>query len=171
MLSIKVDAERLLAALEAAPENMRREMKLAMETGSRDVAARAKKEHRFVSHSSKLEQSIENELVSEDPLIAEVRAGNSAAHYARYIHDGTGLYGPRGERYPITPRFGRAETSGSGPSPRKLLRWVGNDGRWHTAKLVMHPGVKPDQFLIRAAEAEQAHLEELLSQAIDRAIK
>jgi hypothetical protein len=171
MISIKVDAERLLAAFEAAPEAIRREMKLAMEIGTRDIAARAKKEHRFVSRSGDLERSIENGLVSTAPLVGEVRAGNSAAHYARYIHDGTGLYGPRGQKYPITPRFGRAETSGSGPSPRKLLRWVGNDGRWHSAKLVMHPGVKPDQFLIQAAENEQAHLEALFKQAVDRAIK
>lgn len=171
MISIKVDSAQLQAAMQAAPEILRREMKLALQVGARDIAARAKQEHRFVTRGGDLERSIESSLVSENPLVAEVRAGNSMAHYARYIHDGTGLYGPKGAKYPITPRFGRTDGNESGPGPRKMLRWVGSDGRWHYAKIVMHPGIKPDQFLIRAAENEQAHLEELLSQAIDQAMK
>lgn len=170
MISIKIDAERLLKAFRAAPAAIRSEMKQAMQTGIRDILKRARQEHRFVSQSGALERSMEGGIVAENPLTGEITAGGGKAIYARFIHEGTGLYGTRGERYPITPRFGRVEEPAHGPAPRKLLRWVGQDGKWHAAKLVMHPGVKPDPFLLQAAERELPHLETLFAGAIDRAL-
>lgn len=170
MISIKIDAERFQKALRAAPALLQTEMKQAMQVGLRDVVKRARQEHRFVSQSSDLARSIDSKIIKADPLTSEVTAGDGKAYYARFIHDGTGLYGPRGERYPITPRFGRADTPAHGPQPRKLLLWVGKDGRWHSAKLVMHPGIRPDPFLLQAAENELPHLMELLAGAVDRAL-
>jgi hypothetical protein len=56
------------------------------------------------------------------------------AHYARYLHDGTGIYGPRGR--PITPK-------------RALVFRVG--GQLVFARQVR--GIRGDKFLVNALKA------------------
>lgn len=92
------------------------------------------------------------------------------APHAVFVHWGTGLWGPKRAKYPIKPKN------------KKALRWVGAGfvgpvnpnatgkvGRsgFVFAKGVMHPGIKGDPWLTRAARAApaifQRHVERLLA--------
>jgi hypothetical protein len=156
-VTIDIDAKKLLAAFAAAPDKTRQEMALAMKMAVRDVAESARRNHRFTSRGGQLERSIEGKLESSEPLIGSVSAGGDGAGYARAIHDGSGLWGPKRERYPIVPVH------------RKALRWVGGN-RFMFAKKVMHPGVKPDPFLTNAVSTEIPNIQKLFGNAIEKAL-
>lgn len=161
---IRIDSEKLMAALQAAPVRLREEMVLAMKIGTRNIAERARKEHRFTSRSGHLEQSITGRVESDNPVVGVLTTGGAIAPYAVYLHGGTGLYGPRHAKYLIVPRD-------RGDGRQHFLRWATPDGRFVFARKVMHPGIRPDPFLIQAAENELPALEKLFRQAIDRAIR
>lgn len=76
------------------------------------------------------------------------------APHAVFVHWGTGLWGPKRAKYPIKPKRKRA------------LRWAAG-GAFVFAKGVMHPGIKGDPWLTRAARAApaifQRHVERLLA--------
>lgn len=76
------------------------------------------------------------------------------APHAVFVHWGTGLWGPKRAKYPIKPKRKRA------------LRWAVG-GAFVFAKGVMHPGIKGDPWLTRAARAApaifQRHVERLLA--------
>ena len=57
--------------------------------------------------------------------------------YGLYVHDGTGIYGPKGT--PITPRSA------------KFLRWKSKSGKWMYARSVK--GMRPNPFLADAVVA------------------
>lgn len=65
------------------------------------------------------------------------------APHAVFVHWGTGLWGPKRAKYPIKPKRKRA------------LRWAVG-GAFVFAKGVMHPGIKGDPWLTRAARAAPA---------------
>lgn len=76
------------------------------------------------------------------------------APHAVFVHWGTGLWGPKRAKYPIKPKRKRA------------LRWAVG-GAFVFAKGVMHPGIKGDPWLTRAARAApaifQRHVDRLLA--------
>lgn len=57
--------------------------------------------------------------------------------YGLYVHDGTGVYGPKG--VPITPKSA------------KFLRWKSKKGKWMFARQVL--GMRPNPFLKDAVDA------------------
>jgi len=65
-----------------------------------------------------------------------VRVTNTAK-YAWAQEKGSGKYGPKGTKYPITPK--RAGY------PLRFYSW--RRGTWVSTYKVMHPGVKPTHFL------------------------
>lgn len=71
--------------------------------------------------------------------------------YAPYVEWGTGLYGPRGSKYPILPK-----------QPGGTLSWISpKTGQRVFAKKVMHPGSAGQHMVALAAaklEAEFPHL-------------
>ena len=68
-----------------------------------------------------------------------VRGGVGAyADYARYVHDGTGVYGPRGQAYVIRPK-----------NPGGVLHFFWN-GREVFAKSVTVQGMRARPFLRNA---------------------
>ena len=157
-VGFKLDAKRLAQAFDNAEGKLRGELILTMKKAARNVALRAKREHRFVTRGGRLEASIDDGLQSSDPIVGYVTAGGANAPYAAVIHGGSGLHGPNRARYPIVPRF------------RKVLRWAGG-GKFVFAKKVMHPGVNPDPFLDKALEAEVPAIETMFNQAIDNSLK
>lgn len=78
----------------------------------------------------------------------EIGHDPSVAPYAQFVHDGT------------KPHL-------IFPSRKKSLRWAGG-GLFHFAKVVRHPGNKPDKWMDRAAAQApaifRAEIERLLSQ-------
>lgn len=67
----------------------------------------------------------------------------SPLEYARYIHEGTGIYGPKGAPIvPVTRQVLKFQVKGSTGKRR------GKDAKWVYAKSVK--GVKPNPFLVDA---------------------
>ncbi len=86
--------------------------------------------------TGRLRASINTQLISRDGAPAVIVGTN--VFYARFVHDGTGLYGPRGRK--ITPK--RA----------KVLRWHSKKtGRYAYAKSVR--GMQRNRFLKNALQA------------------
>lgn len=82
-----------------------------------------------------LRSSINTQLISQGGKIS-VRVGTNAV-YALYVHDGTGIYGPKGSYiYPKT---------------KKYLSWKPKSGGRIFAKRVR--GMKPNPFLADAVSA------------------
>lgn len=78
----------------------------------------------------------------------------------RWVSRGTGKYGKRGKPYPIpkpsnktakTLRFQSNYTAKTRPGFIEA-RGGGASGAWRSAKLVMHPGIKPRKFEEQIAE-------------------
>jgi len=61
------------------------------------------------------------------------------APYSIFVHDGTGLFGPKQRMFEITPKN------------QKALFWPGAD---HPVKRVLHPGQKGQPFLQEAFDEE-----------------
>ena len=86
--------------------------------------------------TGRLRASIHTAVVSRNGRPA-VTVGTNV-HYARWVHDGTGIYGPRGQ--PIRPRRAR------------FLRFrPRGSGKWVYAKQVK--GMRPNPFLRNALSA------------------
>lgn len=102
-------------------------------------------------------------------------AGNSRVRYAVPVHEGSGLYGPRGAKYPIRPKRKKilyfptqaALTARAGPRAILRLRKSGKVSSrtmrrygnlpYVFARKVMHPGVRPRPFLRDALNAVAAN--------------
>jgi len=146
-MEIKVEIKRLndlIRAFERAPDEVKREMQLALRVALRDVQRRARAEHRFRTRTGNLERSITTKVLSDwpvrglvalDPAVTRTADGRS---YGVMVHDGT-------RAHTIRPRFKRS------------LRWPDNS-EFIFARRVRHPGTKPDPFLYKAAENERANI-------------
>jgi len=165
-VKIGIDAKALMAALAAAPIRTRTEMVKAMQQGVKLVAETARRNHRYIRRSGHLELSTEGKLKSADPLIGAVMAGGKLAPYAVPIHEGSGLWGPKHERYPIEPKA----AGDRGKNTKAVLSWPVKGGGFAFAKKVMHPGVRPDPFLTQAAAVRIPELERLFRDAIMRSL-
>lgn len=87
--------------------------------------------HLRASINTELRMGLDGDLV--------MRVG-SGLYYSLWVHDGTGIYGPRAR--PITPK------------KAKFLRWVDKAGTPHFAKSVR--GMKPNTYLKSALPAYRA---------------
>lgn len=67
-----------------------------------------------------------------------MRVGTNVS-YARFVHDGTGLYGPRGQLIR--------------PKSKKALRWVGGKGRRGYTFSKWSRGMRPNHYLKNALRA------------------
>jgi len=81
----------------------------------------------------------------------------------RYLHEGTGLFGPAGKSYVIKPKNARA------------LHWeipgaIGGEetGKGVFAMKVVHPGIRPDPWIARAVHVKSGRLYELMKKAVDK---
>lgn len=133
MLQIKIDTKKLVAALAKCGVESVSVLRKEMGEQMAAVQEKAKQEHRFTARGGFLERSV-TPFVSASGLLGRVYLSESIAPYGAYVHNGTGVYGPR--HSPIVPKTAQ------------LLRWKGLDGKWHSAKSVR--GMKPDKFLYHA---------------------
>lgn len=81
-------------------------------------------------------------VVGVTPAGTHVTIG-SPLDYARYIHEGTGIYGPKGQPItPVTRQVLKFQVKGSTGKRR------GKDAQWVFAKSVK--GIRPNPFLVDA---------------------
>lgn len=167
-MQIKIDVsggDRLQLALAKIPDAVERELRLGMRESVRDVAEYARNNHRFISRSGALEQSI-TETVEQDggqtyglielnPAGTRTKDGRS---YGVFQHDGTDDAGTGSHRV--------------APVHRKALRWA-SGGRFVFSKGHMVRGIKPDPFIYRAGETltGNGHVQAIFDRRIDQALK
>ena len=128
-----------------------------MKKNLRDVASYAKQHHRFHSRRGGIERSLQWE-VGGSGLQGEIYLESAIAKHAKYIHEGTGLYGPKRKR--ITVR----------PVTRKALYWV-SGGRKVFARKAVIDGIRPDRFLYRAMRIKRQTIVKNFQLAAVRAFK
>lgn len=150
-VNIKVDADKLVRAFEAAPAKTREKLRQVVKSTARNIHARASSEHRYTARKgSRLEKEGVN--FHADGLNAVVFLDEIAVPYGRFIHEGT-------RTHVIEPRN------------RRVLRWpVGGEG-FAFAKRVQVSGIKPDPFLYNAADVEAPIFESGLMAALDKVLE
>lgn len=134
----EIDYKKLSKAFEKIPIVAAKELRTELNKSLRAIQIDARLHHRFKPHSGKLVRSILQD-VEQSGLEGKVWIEESISNYGKYVHDGTGLYGEKGAKYPIRPKN------------KPLLYYVSSKlGHLVGSKGVMHPGTKPDQFLFQA---------------------
>lgn len=128
-LTISSNIKKLIAGLSL--ENIQGAMKAGMVNLISDVEARAVK--LAPVRTSNLANAITN-TVAPDGLMARLFVTN-AAPYAKYVHEGTGLYGPHKQKIVIMPKN------------KKALFWPGAK---HPVRKVEQKGIKGNPFFKKA---------------------
>lgn len=149
------DEEAVQALKERFPDIFQRNMVLAAKVSTRDVQKTARAKHRFRSRSGNLELAIDTDVqvTSDNEVIGVVQIdpNSPGGAYGPYVHDGT------------PPHIIRHRN-------KQWLRWPDGAG-FRFAKMVKHPGTKPDQFIYEAGEANQQHINDVFNRYADKAIK
>lgn len=147
---IKVDADKLVRAFEAAPAKTREKLRQVVKSTARNIQARASNVHRYTARiGSRLEKEGVN--FHADGLNAVVFLDEIAVPYGRFIHEGT-------RTHVIEPRN------------RSVLRWPVGGEEFAFAKRVQVSGIKPDPFLYNAADVEAPIFESSLMAALDEVL-
>lgn len=128
-ITISPNIKKLIAGLSA--ENMRGAMRAGMVNLISDVEARAVK--LAPVRTSNLANAITNST-TPDGLMSRLFV-TDAAPYAKYVHDGTGIYGPHKQKIIILPK------------DKKALFWPGAK---HPVKKVVQKGIKGNPFFKKA---------------------
>jgi len=92
-------------------------------------------------------------IYSEVDRAKSIGIVGAASEYAVYVHEGTGIQGPNGRPFEIRPRV------------KKGLMW---DGAIHPMKKVIHPGQKPQPFLLDAYNEVQPRIAELFAEGFEK---
>lgn len=107
----------------------------------------ARRVHKYVSRTGKLDSSIESKLITDSPLRGLIQINDDACKYGKFQHSGT------------PDHFI--------PTKNKLaLRFVGGDGKFNFSKGHNVSGIKADPFLENAIKKELPDFERELSLAV-----
>lgn len=112
------------------------------------ITARARAVHHFHSESGDLERSIKHQIMDDH---VDIYLDEAIAPHSIFVHEGTGLWGPRRRSFKIMPR-------GSG----KALFF---EGRF--AKSVRERGIHPDQFMNEAFDNSRENVLALFDRDFD----
>ena len=156
-VKVQLDAAKLLQAAEKAPEATLKEMRRALREACVAVQFTARTEHKFRAHpDNTLERAIAYRV--EQMKLEGIVLIDPSAPYGKFVHEPTGLFGPKHAKYPITPKH------------KKALRWAEN-GEFVYFKRVMHPGSPEDRFLYKAAERNRAKIDEIFERRTQAALE
>lgn len=156
--------EMTIKAFQKVPNVMNRHIALGLRDALNEIQNYAQHNHPgFTSRSHNLERSI---TVEPPRSLGTVSSGavyldEGIAHYGQYQHEGTGLYGAKGDYIKIFPRNG------------KMLRWpnAGGTGFIYATKVLLNPGVKGDPFLYNALQNRATKVNQLFNRRVDLGIR
>lgn len=154
---VEFDAEAVLRTIEEIGKSRTAEaVRKGILESCRLVQREARSKHRFTSQTGVLERSITYYL--EKGALVGVVAISDAAPYGVFVHEPTGIYGPKKERYQIRPKR------------KQALRWAA-DGKLHFARLVNHLGSPADRFLYEAADRSRERIRQIFARHIQKAVR
>jgi hypothetical protein len=175
-LSMHVDSKKLEAALNKAGNTISPVLRLGMVKSTNMIRNYARKHHKFVSKSNRLEGSI-RAIVHPSGLYGEILLDEGVAKYGKYQHDGTrpheirakgkqALHFVSGGSSWFVPKKPYIGNGIKNPFWLKLREQGANVSfKGH----VNHPGVKKDQFLYKALELKTPQVQKTLEEAVQSA--
>lgn len=125
-------------------------LRLAVAEATDIVQDEAKQTHNFKTKSGKLEDSVK-QRTEADGLTGVVYLDTQEAPYARAVYFGS-------QPHTIIPRN------------RFALRWPTGDA-FVFARIVHHPGTRPDPFLQRALEAKKSDIDAIFIKHTESALQ
>ena len=155
-IQIKLNTKELEKAFKNFPDFIAKETRLTLKKGSRDIVNRARETHKYTDRTGRATSSINWEYQKDFQSI--IGLGGRKAPYAKYLHDGSGIYAGH-KKYEITTK------------KKKALRFVGGNGKFVFSKKVIHSGIKKDEFLFRAAKAIRPRLKKEVRNSIEKAAR
>lgn len=167
-VSFNLDYEALLLMAEKAPEVSEKVMKSAMGKSLRLIVQLAKAKHKFRTITGETDRAIRYTF---DQKAGEgiVYLDEIKAPHIRFLHEGSGLYGPHHKAFHIFPKN------------KKMLRFAtsANTAQWRPAPFcrfheggftfafgVTNPGIKKDQFLYTAADEAPMKIQAIFDSAM-----
>lgn len=167
----------ILTARITGLEQVRRNLRLIGQQSARRALAATAEEvedyvHQQVAKHTKggaLFRSVQKKHIGE---AWEIGHDLQHAPHALFVHWGTGLWGPKKAKFKIAPKLGGGKkslrfpiTGFVGPLNPGARGAKGRSG-FAFAKYVMHPGNKPDPWMIRAAALAPAIFERHVAAAL-----
>ena len=154
---VEFDAEAVLRTIEEIGKSRTAEaVRKGILESCRLVQREARSKHRFTSQTGVLERSITYYL--EKGALVGVVAISDAAPYGVFVHEPTGIYGPKEERYQMRPK-------------RKQALRCAADGKLHIARLVNHLGSPAGRFLYEAADRSRERIRQIFARHIQKAVR
>ena len=152
-LIVKIDAAAVEQAFRKAPREFTNEFRKAIKIGATEIQREARRNHpTFTSRSGNADRSVQTDY---DQSGGKVYLDTGVAKYSPYLHEGTGIFGPK--RRPITPK------------KKKFLHFFSQTHGWVRTKSVK--GIKAGKFLYKAAEKNVDTITKLVNRAAERAIR
>jgi len=150
---IKVDnLDELQRLFKRFPAIVGEELKYTVKEVASLILETEKKEAPIGSYKGgNLRRSIEMKLFNIGAMIGPGKSAN----YALYVHEGTGIFGPKGSY--ITPK------------KAKMLAFRGRDGRMVFAKRVA--GQKPNPFVQRTVDQTEAKVNSIIDKTINNILQ
>lgn len=155
-LQVNINQDKALLALRKFPQALGAALRPAVKAGLRDIQVDATQDHVYTSRSGNTDRSIKVEIAPNN-LGGKVFLDTGIAPYGPILHEGSGLYGPKGQAFTVEAKN------------KKALRWVFGGG-FRYAKKVVIKGIKPDPFLYRSARHNLAAMMARFNAAVDRTL-
>lgn len=166
-MKIAVDTRKLVSMVERFPEQLQQVTRQGLQESCRVIQRRARRVHKFKSRTGNLERAVQYEVHTPEAII---RVADETAPYGKYVHTGTGKYGPKKRPYDIFPKNKkrlRFATSPGTATFRGAPYDRFHEGGFTYAKGVTHPGIHPDPFLYEAGEASEKQINAIFERRID----
>lgn len=93
MISVKIDTSDIKQKFSDLPSALLDSIRIEMKNQITKVQETARKNHRYQTHTRKLEESVQTRIL-KDGLIGQIYLENSIADYGVYVHEGHGTWDP-----------------------------------------------------------------------------
>lgn len=167
-ISFELDYKALLFMAERAPDVSKKVMGSAMGKACRTVVKLAKAKHKFRTITGEADSAIRYTFDKKEGE-GRVFLDETKASYIRYLHEGSGLYGPYHKTFNIFPKNKKMLRFATSPNtaqwrPAPFGRF--HEGGFTYAFGVTNPGIKKDQFLYEAADDAEIIIQEIFDSAV-----
>ncbi|VBB05573.1 Hypothetical protein LUCI_0783 [Lucifera butyrica] len=168
-VQFSLDYKALLIMAEKSPAISQKVMQAAMGKACRAVVRIARVKHKFRTIKGNADKAIRYTF---DKKAGEgvVYLDEDKAPYIRYLHEGSGLYGPYHKAFDIFPKNKKMLRFAT--SPNTALWRPDPYGRFHEGGFtyafgVTNPGIKKDQFLYAAGDDAQMEIQAIFDSAMN----
>lgn len=146
--SVKVDTSQLTKGNLYTDKSLGDYIQTCLKQSCLLIRKYARNNHDFETRTGRLERAIKF-MVLKRSREGIVYIDPAVANYGVYVHEPTGLYGPRNSKYPIVGIKGRLK-----------FFWE-RLGTWVSFKSVSHPGSPADRFIYQALEKNKEKIDDI----------